>query len=383
MRKTPEQLEQIKKKFNVSQLFSWSRYNCYKNSIFEYYLKYILKIKEDRDDGIYGISGNACHTILEGLYSKEIKYENMLQEYEDALFTFKAGELKYDRCNKEKNDAIANKYEACIKHFFQNHTVINKKLELEKFITIKINSFIFQGYVDAIHKEDDYFIISDWKSSSIYTGKKIDKEKGQLILYTEGIRQLGIPLEKIKARWNFLKYVMVEVQQANGKSTERNIVRTEIGESLKSNAKMWLTKAKCYTEEEIDSYLDLLESTNDINNLPEDIKIKYKISDCYVYIPITEEAIDSLKSDIVDTIACIGKKEIEYFKTKDERIWWEEVTDGQSYYFANLSGYSAKLNKPYGEYLEKLNAKKELNKDSFIKDDSKIVEDDLSWLEQL
>jgi len=382
MRKTPEQLELIKKKFKVSQLWSWSKYNTYKNSCFEFYLKYIAKVKEDRDDGIYGISGNICHTILEKLYSKEIKYEDMLQEYEDALFTFNVGELKYDRCNKEKNDAIANKYEACIRHFFQNHTVINKKLELERFITIKINNFIFQGYIDAIHKEDDYYIISDWKSSSIYTGKKILKEIGQLVLYSEGIRQLGIPLDKIKARWNFLKYVIVEVQQANGKSTERNIIRTEIGESLKSNAKMWLTKANCYTNEEIESYLDLLESTNDINNLPEDIKDKYKISDCYVYIPITEEAIDSLKLDIVDTIVEIGKKEIEYFKTKDEHIWWEEVTDGQSYYFANLSGYSAKLHLPYREYLEKLNAKKELNKDSFVKD-GKIVEDDMSWLENI
>jgi len=81
-RKTGEELEKLKKKYNVHQLWSWSRYNCYKNSIFEFYLKYIAKIKEDRDDGIYGVSGNACHGILEKFYSKEIAYEDMLQEYE-------------------------------------------------------------------------------------------------------------------------------------------------------------------------------------------------------------------------------------------------------------------------------------------------------------
>jgi hypothetical protein len=374
-RKTGEELEKLKKKYNVHQLWSWSRYNCYKNSVYEFYLKYIAKVKEDRDDGIYGVSGNACHGILEKFYSKEIEYEDMLQEYENVLFTFNAGELKYDRTNEEKNNNIANKYESCLRHFFQNHKVINnKKVEIEKFIIVKVNNFIFQGYIDFIHKEDGCFIITDWKTSSIYTGKKIDKEKGQLVLYAEALIQLGVPLEQIKIRWDFLKYVIVEVQQANGKTTERNIARNEIGNSLKSNAKMWLNKAKCYSEEEVESYLELLSMTNDINSLPEDIKIKYKISDCYVYIPYSQEEIDKLKSDIVDTIIDISKKECEYMKTKDENVWWEEITDSESYFFANLSGYSSYLHKPYAEYLEK--------RKSFINSaDSK--EDDLSWMDNL
>ena len=373
-RKTGEELEKLKEKYNCSMLWSWSRYNTYKNSVYEYYLKYILKVKEDRDDGIYGVSGNACHSILEKFYSKEIKYEDMLQEYENALFTFNAGELKYDRTNEVKNNNIAQKYESCIRHFFQNHNIINKKVEIEKFIIIKINSFIFQGYIDFIHKEDNCFIITDWKTSSIYTGKKIDKEKGQLVLYAEGLRQLGIPLDKIKIRWDFLKYVIVEVQQANGKTTERNISRNEIGKSLKSNVKMWLNRAKRYSDEEINSYLDLLSMTNDISCLPEDIQIKYNIQDCYVYIPFTQEEINKLKSDIVNTIFDISKRESKYIKTKDENVWWEEITDAQSYFFANLSGYSANLHKPYAEYLEK-------RKNRIESADSK--EDDLLWMEGL
>jgi hypothetical protein len=373
-RKTSKQLEKLKKKLNVHQLYSWSRYNCFKNSVYEYFLKYILKIKEDRDDGIYGVSGNACHSILEKFYSNEIKYEDMLQEYENYLFTFNAGELKYDRTNEEKNNNIAHKYESCIRHFFQNHNVINKKVEIEKFIIIKINSFIFQGYIDFIHKENGCFIITDWKTSSIYTGKKIDKEKGQLILYAEGLRQLGIPLENIKIRWNFLKYVTVIVQQANGKTTERNILRSEIGISLKSNAKMWLNKTKCYSDEEIESYLDLLSMTNDISCLPKDIQSKYNIRDCYVYIPFTQEEIDNLKLDIIHTIVDISKKELRYIKTKNESVWWEEITDAKSYFFANLSGYSANLHKPYAEYLEK-------RKNRIESADSN--EDDLSWMDDL
>ncbi len=373
-RKTGEELEALKKKYKISQLWSWSRYNCFKNSIYEYFLKYILQIKEDRDDGIYGVSGNACHVILENFYSKIIKYEDMLQEYENALFTFNAGELKYDRSNEEKNNNIANKYEYCLRHFFQNHEVINKKVELEKFILIRINGFLFQAYIDFIHKEDNCFVITDWKTSSIYTGKKIDKEKGQLVLYAEGLKQLGVPLENIKIRWCFLKYVTVEIQQANGKSTERNIARNEIGESLKSNAKMWLNKSKCYSEDEINSYIDLLSMTNDIACLPEEIQSKYKVSDCYVYIPFTVEEIENLKLDIINTIVDISKKEAKYFKTKNDNIWWEEITDEKSYFFSNLSGYSANLHKPYAQYLEKRKAHME---------SANSNEEDLSWMEGL
>ena len=373
-RKTKEYLEKIKKKYKVDQLWSWSKFNTYKNSSYEYFLKYILHTREDRDDGIYGASGNVCHDILENFYSKKINYTDMLQEYEDALFTFNAGELKYDRTNEDKNNNIAQKYEACIRHFFQNHNVVNAKVEIERFIIIKIGDYIFQGYIDFMHKEGVYLIITDFKTSSIYSGKKIDKEKGQLILYAEGLRQLGVPLDKLKIRWNFLKYISIEVPQANGKTTIRNIARNEIGKSLNSNVKMWLNKTKKYSEEEVESYLDLLSMTNDISCLPDDIRDKYKTDDCYVYIPFTQEEIDNLKSNIIDTIAEINQKEIDYMTTKDENIWWEEITDDQSYFFANLSGYSANLHKPYAEYLEKRKA--------FL-DSADSKGDDLSWMEGL
>ena len=179
-------------------------------------------------------------------------------------------------------------------------------------------------------------------------------------------------MENIKLRWGFLKYVTVETQQANGKITERNIIRNEIGSSLKSNVKMWLNKAKIYSDEKIEAYLDMISLTNNLNCLPDDIKCKYKISDCYVYIPFNEEEINSLKEDIINTIINISKKEVDYLKTKDENIWWEETTDQKSYFMANLSGYSAKIHKPYAAYLDKLNLNK--NQDT---------EEDLSWLEEI
>jgi hypothetical protein len=377
-RKTYEELEVIKKKLSCHTLYSWSRYNTYKNDNYEYFLKYVKRVKEDRNDGIYGVSGGICHTVLEKFYSKEINYEQMLQEYEDELLNMNLAELKYDRTNEEKNKSVAEKYEYCIRHFFQNHQQITKKVDIERFITVKVGAFYLQGYVDFLFKEDGKFNIVDWKTSSIYTGKKIEKECGQLLLYTEALRQLGVPLENIVAKWNFLKYVTVEVPQANGKTAIRNIERNEIGSGLSSNIKMWLKKAK-YSETEIEGYVSTLSLTNSLDCLPEEIKSKYKISDCYVEVSISEEAIENLKQDIINTLVEINKKEAEYMKTQDENIFWSEVTDSNSYYFANLSGYSRKIHKPYNEYLEMREMLKGV--DSEVKKDD--VEEDLSWLENL
>ena len=376
-RKTSEELEIIKKKLNCHTLYSWSRYNCYKNDPYEYMLKYVRGIKEDRNDGIYGISGNICHTIIERMYSNEITHDQMLEQYENELLTFNLAELKYDRSDEEKNKKIADKYESCIKHFFKNHQPITKKLDLERFITVKVDSFHLQGYIDAVFVEDGFYKIVDWKSSSIYTGKKIEKERGQLLLYSEALRQLGIPLEKIKAYWNFLKYVTIESPQANGKTSIRNIERNEIGSKLSSSVKMWMKKGG-YSEGDIEVYIDTLCLTNDIECLPDDIKCKYKMKDCYVEIPISEDAIDDLKQDIVKTLIEINTKEAQYNKTKDESIFWSKVTDENSYYFANLSGYSAKLHLPYKEYLE--SREMFLNKE---KEENQEEDTDLNWLREL
>ena len=93
MRKTPEELEKIKQQYGVDELWSFSRLNKYVTSPYEYYLKYILKIKEDKSDGIYAVSGGTVHNIIEKFYKKEISYEDMISEYEEALFLFDLAEL--------------------------------------------------------------------------------------------------------------------------------------------------------------------------------------------------------------------------------------------------------------------------------------------------
>ena len=52
MRKTNEELQALKESYGVKELWSFSKVNKFLTSPYEYYLKYILHIKEDKRDGI-------------------------------------------------------------------------------------------------------------------------------------------------------------------------------------------------------------------------------------------------------------------------------------------------------------------------------------------
>lgn len=387
-RKTREELNRLCIKYNTDRLWSWSRFNSYKNSKYEYYLKYIDKKKEDRQDCIYTVTGGMAHDIMEKLYSGEINYDDMDGEFEDAWMTAGIAELKFDRNDAEKNKKIADKYYQNLKHFFNNHIRIPYKTEIERFIVISIDKNIFQGYIDICFKDDDgCFNIMDWKTSSIYKGEKALNECGQLVVYAIGLNQMGVPWDKIKICWNFLKYVNIDCMQANGKWTTREIDRFEIGNKLQTSVKMWLKKLGY--EEQMMEYLDMLYQTNDIKCLPEDVQAKYKINDCIVYVDLTPELVERWATEITNTIDEIREKEREYTDKGDDTIFFDtpDEVKAQSYYFSTLCGYSPNLHKPYKIYLESIDAQKENylfgGVGSTTKKDKETEEDDLSWLDEL
>ncbi len=388
MRKTKQELNELCSKLGVNRLYSWSKVHSYQISPYEYLLQYILHKKEDNIASIYASSGGFCHDILEKYYKGELKYEELINEFEDAIVTLEVSDLKFDRSDEEKNAKIKEKYFANLRHFFMTHDKIETKVILEQFVTIKVGKYYLQGYIDLVKRDDDgNYIIQDWKSSSIYTGKKAIEEAGQLILYAESLRQLGIPIDKIKICWDFLKYVSVTThlkkKDENGNYTEsvRQIERCKIGENLQTNAKMWL-KEFGYSDD-LDFYLNSLNTTNNIECLPKEVQEMYTIKDCYVFVDLTEELINNTLKEVENTISEIEEKEAEYDVSKDEKLFWDlpENVEKQSYYFANLCGYSANLHKPYAQYLDKRNAEKDGN--NLFGGVGKDTEDDLAWLNSL
>jgi hypothetical protein len=366
-----EQLEQIKKDLNVFDIYSFSKVNSFKTDPYGYFLKYILKVPEDRNDSIYSVVGNIVHDLTEKFQADEITREEMLETYIDKTFELEQLGFKFDRTDEEKNDNISKKYHACNIHFLKNY----KKIEgldgvSESYIVVRIGNFVFVGYIDYKHLEindnQKYLYITDFKTSTIYKGDKVDKEKMQLLLYSLGYIQQDWDIKNIKARWCFTKYVNVDVMQkkkVDGKYTwkSRQIERSELGSKLSASAQMWLKDTKRYSEEQINDFLVDMLVTNSIDKLPEDIQNKFIISDCYVYIDISQNEIEELTQDFIKTIHDMKIKEGEYLRSKNEKVFWTDITKENEYFLSVLSGYSTKLHKPYAEYLKQ----KELDNQGF------------------
>lgn len=397
MRKTKEELQQIKEKYGVKELWSFSRVNKFLTSPYEYYLKYILKIKEDRMSGIYATSGGIVHDIIERFYTHQIEYEQMLKDYENALFLFDQAELKYNVTDAEKNAKIACKYEECIKHFFCNHKPFKQKALLEQFALTFLGGRVFQGYIDFIFQDNDGNVtILDWKTSTMYTGTKVHKESKQLLLYALSLIQHGVPIEKIKICWNFIKYVKVSFTLQNGNKKERYIERNSIGSSLASTLKTKM-KALQYSEDQINHYLETAITTNSLDSLPQELQEQFVFEDGIVYIPFDMEILKSLQSEITSTLDTIDKKYEEWYSKKEQgcsetvldHIWYDtdEQLKANEYYFYNLCGYSKNLHKPWGDYVSKIELLQKEKDNIFFNPETlsstpsaEYAEDDLSWL---
>ena len=369
MRLTNEELENIKKKYGVKTIWSWSRLEKARQSKNEFYLTYVKHIQEDRTDCVYGTMGGLCHDTLEKLYEKQIQYDEMLTYFDENWSTaIDIMDLKFDRNDSEKNRSIGSKYKENLEHFFMHHTPIQSKdVSVEEFILTKWDDdIIFQGYADCIFKDKEKFYhIIDFKTSTKYSPSTMKEKCGQLVNYALGFHQLGVSIDRIKIAWNFLKYATVKYTQSTGKMASRDIERRDIGLKLQTNAKMWLKKLG-YEENQINKYTDELIKTNSIDCLPEDVREKFEITDCYVYVPLTQELIDYWKQIVKETVEEIENLTKEYEKrltidpTHAEEVWIDSLEDveKESYYYATLSGYSANLNISYKRYLEALDAKK-------------------------
>lgn len=357
MRKTWDELNKIKKKYNVSILWSWSRIDSYRVSPYQYFLKYILHKKEDLNNCAYAPIGSLAHSCLERYYTGEIEHDDMLVEFEDGWLTnIDISDLKFDRNDEAKNESIKTKYKYDIEHFFKHHKRMAERVAIEKFVTAKIGGNVFNGYIDATYKDKEGNVcIVDFKTSSKFSAKAVEEKSGQLTVYAIALTQIGVPLDKIRIGFNMLKYCTIQYQQKNGAVKTRDVERYKVGESLQTNTKMWLKDAG-YSEEEIDGYLKKLIDANDISVLPDSVREKYDMSDCYIWVPLSQKLVDKWVDTITATINDILVREKDYKETGNEALFWddEDSVKRESFYFATLCGYSAALHKPYAQYLDSL-----------------------------
>lgn len=370
MRLSKEELDKIAAEAGKYGLWSYSRFSTYRTSPYEYFLSYIKH--EDPETEVvsaYAGLGGAAHDILENLYEGgcELTNEEMFEKWnEDWVYNVDFIGAKFNRADDEKNQWLQERYKENVDLFFMNYKPIPYKVYCEKHVVIKVGEVTFHGYIDAaFQKEDGTVEICDFKTSTIFTGKQVDLHAHQLALYAEGMRQMGVPKEKIKCYFNFLKYATVYRLKADGKGwIQGTYERRLIGQKLSSKITSWCKRLK-YSEEEINAAVAQAMTDNGIDNLPEELKSKFRIECARIYIDDPFAIFDSFKDEAEETIKEIYEKTKLYEETHDETIFYdsEEQLKENSYYLSMITDYSISQLKPYAEYLKRKEEEQTANED--------------------
>lgn len=377
--------DELTKKINEAGCkysLSWSKLNTFVSDPYSFYLKYLKNVPEERKNA-YAFLGDIVHNGLEKFYTEDgYTRERMIDDFKLGIDAQRASDVKFMK-DEDKNENIAQKYEECIIHFLHNYQKASPKSKLEQFVGLPFGDYYIQGYIDHIYpltikelkpdatedleNEDNYVynkyvVIEDFKTSTAYSGKKIEENAGQLKLYAIMLsNNFNIPITSIKIGWNFLKYIKLDFTQINGKVKTSTIERNVLNEELQNRVSKWAKKLN-YTEADIENFYSIMNKNSKkykdvdiLDGLPEDIKCKFVIRDCFVEIPLNEEIADSFKEYVSEQVENMSNKIAAYKLTEDDKIFWKEVTKADEFFFWNLCGYTIKNHKPFKEYVEKQN----------------------------
>lgn len=292
--------------------------------------------------------GSLAHELNEAYYSGDANQQQMVALFDEGFAKVRADGYRFAK-DINKDEKMMQKYYKCMSDFYLTFQGVVPKVIREKEIYADINGNIFLGYIDQIHKENGDIVVTDDKTSSIYSGAKIEKEKIQLILYGIALSQMGIPVSSLKLRWHFLKYVTVTYLQKNGKYKEMKCSRHEWVAKIKTNLKIRL-KDMGLEPDQVQEMIQLALDTNSLDLLPQEIQDAYERSSCYVYVDFNDEAIVDFKNEMTTLIKEIVQNE----KIGEKAFQREKIQDSEEYWCSVLCGMNNHC-KYYTQYLEDLN----------------------------
>lgn len=304
-------------------IWSYSRLGTYHNCQHEFYLSRLLK-KENMDN-IYGILGGSAHDTLEAFYNGEIKYEDMVNEFENQFLDVEISDIKFSP-DEEKNKKMTKKYKSCIVHFFKHHKPITSKVISEQEIWVDVRNGngqggVFIGYVDAIHKEGEYYVITDYKTSSMgseYKGENLLEKQKQLLLYALALIQKGVPADKIKIRWNFLKYTNIRYKHMvnvtylkDDKYITSCVKKSELISKIATQLKKDIL-AHCpdANVKEVAAKIKQWKLDNDFSALPQWLQDRYTLSDV-VKTGERHKWVEAIKTQLKKDLKENGSTEVE------------------------------------------------------------------------
>lgn len=292
-------------------VYSISRLNSFNQCKYGYNKTY--NEKDRGKNNIYAIAGSSIHETLENIYNDKATKEDLIKAYEGTMKKCEMFGIKFP------TEQIENNWKADMGNFVYNFTKLDLKGVTEQFILFEILPNIWiQGYIDAIFVDGDKLLIIDWKSSSEFKGDKLLEAGRQLVLYKLAIEELtGKKVDKVA--WFMMKYVYVKYNGRQKMCARRKWVK-DISSMLKTDLKKLDTP-----EFVIPMMIEEAIQNNNLNNMPEEVRLKYKVEDCILYYDVTEEVKEELKCYIKSTVEKIEK----------ETEWHPPIIDKSQSFFCN------------------------------------------------
>lgn len=268
---------------------------------FEYYNTYIKKNRGINN--CYGEVGSEMHDYIENVYRGNIENTaDFNQKLHNKLLELEIMDLDFP------SEVIKNSFVKDMDHFTKNFNKLDGRFTLEKMFVTQIGKYYLLGYIDAIQQLDEKINIIDWKTSSKFTGSKLQEAGRQLVIYKLGLENTSdIKINEIK--WAMLKYINVCWKLKNGNIKKKMVNRGKLIKEMKNTFEKEMLNSGM-DEIEVGMILMLAESNNSFKDLPDMITDKYWLEDCFVEYEATEEIIKEVEDYVVNTIEEIESKDI-------------------------------------------------------------------------
>lgn len=344
MRLNREQKEEIKKKYNVDRIWSFSQLSTFENCPWEYKMKYVDH-KRVNNDNVYTVFGTFCHDTIQDYYAGKIKKSDLIKKWEAYLKEWDNDPYAYQFATAK----IRSGYIDNLTHYFANtdELVPNSKSTNEKPVLIKLNrngkKYVFVGYIDTIFKDGEELTLLDYKTSSKsgFSGAKLAKKSMQLQLYAIGEHQrTGIPYENINCKFDMMKYVTVHYRQENGKWNTSVQDRSQWVQKMEKKLRTKLRKYGYSDEEQEDIFSKAVElNTLEFPEIPKEIAEQFYITNYLINLDISEGACVKLADQVMDL--CDKILEFESMDEMDMTSYLEVnyPYNPNDYYEKNLCAY--------------------------------------------
>lgn len=339
MRLKHNQLNALKKKYKVDRIWSFSRVSTFLQCAWEYKMRYIDKIRVPSDN-VYTDFGTISHDLIQGLYEHKYSKEGMYEKWKNFVKNWEDDPLSHQFDSEKIKSGYINNMD----WYFRNPRSVDEKIINEKpvlsILRGKTRQYVFVGYIDSEYTNDDGVLtLIDYKTSSKsgFSPKGLKKKSMQLLLYAIGEHQhKGIPFDKIKCRFNMMKYCTVHFQQENGNWKTSTQERSQWVYKMNNKLKTKLPKLGI-DPIEVDELIIQASQDNSLECMPKEIQKQFCISNYYIDLDVSDESCKALEQKL--TSYCDDIMAFEALDDQETELEINHSYDPNNYYCKKLCAY--------------------------------------------